>query len=78
MAWHQNLLGELWFWFGHQGWEYLELGRFWQALLTIGMVLWAFIVFRSIRPLLAGKDHGSLPYMLLYGVLAIPLFFLSG
>ncbi len=74
----KNMLGNLWFWFGHQGWEYLELGRFWQALLTIGMVLWAFIVFRSIRPLLKGKDHGSLPYMLLYGVLAIPLFFSFG
>ncbi|HNB24446.1 MAG TPA: cbb3-type cytochrome c oxidase subunit I, partial [Candidatus Melainabacteria bacterium] len=59
----KNMLGNLWFWFGHQGWEYLELGRFWQALLTVGMVLWAFIVFRSIRPLLHGKDHGSLPYM---------------
>ncbi len=74
----KNMLGSLWFWFGHQGWEYLELGRFWQALLTIGMVLWAFIVFRSISPLLKGKDHGSLPYMLLYGVLAIPLFFSFG
>ena len=74
----KNMLGTLWFWFGHQGWEYLELGRFWQALLTVGMVLWAFIVFRSIRPLLKGQDHGSLPYMLLYGVLAIPLFFSFG
>lgn len=74
----QNMLGDMWFWFGHQGWEYLELGRFWQALLTIGMVLWAFIVFRSVRPLLKGKDKGSLPYMLLYGVLAIPLFFSFG
>ncbi len=74
----KNMLGNLWFWFGHQGWEYLELGRFWQALLTLGMVLWAFIVFRSISPLLKGKDHGSLPYMLLYGVMAIPLFFSFG
>lgn len=74
----KNMLGDLWFWFGHQGWEYLELGRFWQALLTIGMVLWAVIVFRSISPLLKGKDHGSLPYMLLYGVMAIPLFFSFG
>ncbi len=74
----KNLLGTLWFWFGHQGWEYLELGRFWQALLTIGMVLWAFIVYRSITPLLKGRDHGSLPYMLLYGVMAIPLFFSFG
>lgn len=74
----KNMLGNLWFWFGHQGWEYLELGRFWQALLTVGMVLWAFIVYRSISPLLKGKDHGSLPYMLLYGVMAIPLFFSFG
>lgn len=74
----KNMLGNLWFWFGHQGWEYLELGRFWQILLTIGMVLWAVIVFRSISPLLKGKDKGSLPYMLLYGVMAIPLFFSFG
>jgi len=74
----KNMLGSLWFWFGHQGWEYLELGRFWQALLTVGMLIWAVIVFRSIAPLLKGKDHGSLPYMLLYGVLAIPLFFSFG
>ncbi len=74
----KNMLGNLWFWFGHQGWEYLELGRFWQILLTVGMVLWAFIVFRSIGPLLKGKDKGSLPYMLLYGVIAIPLFFSFG
>lgn len=74
----KNMLGNLWFWFGHQGWEYLELGRVWQILLTLGMVLWAFIIFRSIRPLLKGQDHGSLPYMLLYGVMAIPLFFSFG
>ncbi|MBS2009291.1 MAG: cbb3-type cytochrome c oxidase subunit I [Cyanobacteria bacterium SZAS TMP-1] len=74
----KDMLGKNWFWFGHQGWEYLELGRFWQILLTIGMVLWAFIVWRSIRPLLQGKEHGSLPHMLLYGVFAIPLFFSFG
>ena len=74
----KNMLGNVWFWFGHQGWEYLELGRVWQILLTIGMVLWAVIVFRSIRPLLKGQDKGSLPYMLLYGVMAIPLFFSFG
>lgn len=74
----KNMLGDLWFLFGHQGWEYLELGRVWQILLTVGMVLWAVIVFRSIAPLLKGQDKGSLPYMLLYGVFAIPLFFSFG
>ncbi|MCC7527337.1 MAG: cbb3-type cytochrome c oxidase subunit I, partial [Candidatus Melainabacteria bacterium] len=74
----KNMLGNVWFWFGHQGWEYLELGRVWQILLTIGMVLWAVIVFRSIKPLIKGQEKGSLPYMLLYGVMAIPLFFSFG
>lgn len=73
-----QLLGSSWFWFGHQGWEYLELGRFWQILLTVGMVLWAFIIFRSIRPILKGNDKGSLPHMLLYGVVSIPIFFSFG
>jgi nitric oxide reductase subunit B len=31
-----NLLGDLWFWVGNQGWEYLEIGRFWQVLLAAG------------------------------------------
>ena len=30
----KQLAGKLWFWFGHQGWEYLELGRGWQVLLA--------------------------------------------
>lgn len=73
-----QMLGDLWFWLGHQGWEYLELGRFWQLLLTIGMCLWAFIIFRSIRPNLKGEDRGGLAHMLLYGVISIPVFFSFG
>ena len=36
----QQRLGNLWFWFGSQGYEYVDLGRFWQILLFIGLVLW--------------------------------------
>src|SRR5262249_15054613 len=36
-------------WFGHQGFEYLDLGRVWQALLTIGLMFWAMILFRGLR-----------------------------
>lgn len=74
----QNLLGHLWFWLGHQGWEYLELGRVWQILLTVGMVIWAFIVFRAIRPTLQGENPGSMPYLLLYSIVAIPLMYSFG
>ena len=28
--------GRVWFWFGNQGWEYLELGRAWQIVLAVG------------------------------------------
>ncbi len=46
----KGLLGNLWFWFGHQGWEYLELGRFWQILLLVGLVAWLLIVYRAVFP----------------------------
>jgi nitric oxide reductase subunit B len=29
--------GDLWFWFGHQGYEYVDLGRVWQAALFVGL-----------------------------------------
>ena len=47
---HQ-LLGKLWFWFGHQGWEYLDLGRAWQGLLALGLVGWLILLARWIRSL---------------------------
>ncbi|MBI4971089.1 MAG: cbb3-type cytochrome c oxidase subunit I [Candidatus Omnitrophica bacterium] len=74
----KNMLGNLWFWLGHQGWEYLELGRLWQILLTAGMAIWAFIVFRAIRPTLKNQDPGSMPYLLLYSIIAIPLMYSFG
>jgi nitric oxide reductase subunit B len=44
----KGMLGDLWFWFGHQGWEYLELGRAWQILLFIGLLFWLVIVYRAV------------------------------
>ena len=45
----KNLLGELWFWIGNQGWEYLEIGRFWQILLAAGLLFWFWLVLRAVR-----------------------------
>lgn len=46
-------LGEsLWFWLGHQGWEYLELGRLWQILLFGGLIYWLVVVYRAMAPVL--------------------------
>jgi nitric oxide reductase subunit B len=36
------------FWFGHQGWEYTDIGRFWQAFLFIGLILWLTLVGRAV------------------------------
>ena len=36
------------FFFGHQGYEYIDLGRFWQILLGVGLVLWVLMVGRHL------------------------------
>jgi len=74
----RNLLGESWYWFGNQGWEYLDLGRIWQALLTAGLFLWAFIVYRGLRPALRVNNLGNMPYLYFYASLAIPGFYAVG
>lgn len=38
------------FWFGHQGYEYVDLGRFWQIFLFIGLFLWLFLMVRALWP----------------------------
>jgi nitric oxide reductase subunit B len=43
-----GFLGDLWFWFGHQGWEFLELGRIWQILLFAGLIFWLLVVYRAV------------------------------
>ena len=62
-------------WLGAQGWEYLDLGRLWQAALTGGLVLWLVIVFRGLRPRLRGEHRGSLSWLFFYAALSIPLFY---
>ena len=38
------------FWFGHQGWEYVDLGRFWQIFLFVGLGIWLTLVGRALWP----------------------------
>src|SRR6185437_14880434 len=45
-----NLLGKWWFWLGDQGWEYLELGRIWQYLLIVGLLVWFAVLYWVARP----------------------------
>jgi nitric oxide reductase subunit B len=64
---------------GHQGYEYLELGRLWQLLLVAGMLFWLVLVVRAIRPALAAEaDNGGITHLLLYSSVTIPVFFMAG
>ncbi|HAQ07390.1 MAG TPA: nitric-oxide reductase large subunit [Bacillus bacterium] len=69
-------LGNNWFLLGHQGWEYLELGRVWQFILAIGMLIWLYIVFRGIKSgLKRESDKGGLIHLLFYSAIAVPAFY---
>lgn len=59
------LPGDLWFWFGHQGYEYVDLGRVWQAALFVGLLLWLFLIARSAIPALK-RANGNRSLIMLY------------
>lgn len=67
-----------WFWIGSQGWEYLDLGRFWQILLVTGMAIWVAILIRGMRSKLPDEHYGNMPYLFLYSAISIPLFYAAG
>lgn len=75
MAGINGKLGRLWFWLGHQGSEYLDLGRFWQILLAAGLAFWLFLMYRALKPALKGKDSSELSKLFLLSAIAIPLFY---
>ncbi|MCC6469650.1 MAG: nitric-oxide reductase large subunit [Alphaproteobacteria bacterium] len=64
------------FWFGHQGWEYADMGRFWQIFLFIGLMLWLFLVGRALWPTLRTRSESrSIVGLLFLSTVAIGLFF---
>lgn len=71
-----GLLKNLWFWFGHQGWEYLELGRAWQVLLALALVVWLVLLFRTIAPARENAESREISSLFLYAAAAIPVFYL--
>ena len=75
----EHKLGNLWFWLGTQGYEYVDLGRVWQILLFGGLVFWLWLMWRALRPALAKRDQSySLLLMFLISSIAIPLFYAAG
>ncbi|MBW2613208.1 MAG: cbb3-type cytochrome c oxidase subunit I, partial [Deltaproteobacteria bacterium] len=73
----KGMLGDLWFWFGHQGWEFLELGRIWQILLFGGLIFWLLIVYRAVgNHLKMHKDEFSaLIWFYVFSAVLVVAFF---
>ena len=75
----QKLDIDLNFWFGHQGWEYADIGRFWQWFLFIGLMLWLTLVGRALWPALRrGGESRSIVGLLFLSVVCIGVFFGAG
>ncbi|MGI9249612.1 MAG: nitric-oxide reductase large subunit [Pseudohongiellaceae bacterium] len=45
------------FWFGHQGYEFLDLGRFWQILIFVGLLLWLVLMLRAVVPAIRRREE---------------------
>lgn len=68
-------LNDWWFWFGNQGSEYLDLGRFWQYLLIAGFLFWLFLLFRALNPFKNGLPTKELIILFFIAGSAIPIFY---
>jgi nitric oxide reductase subunit B len=67
------------FWFGHQGYEYVDLGRFWQLFLFVGLVIWLLLMGRAIWPALKQKTESrNLLILFLISTIAIAAFYGAG
>ena len=64
------------FYFGHQGYEYVDLGRAWQIALLLGLLLWLFLMLRVLRPALRQQgEQKQLVALLAVATGAIALFY---
>ncbi len=67
------------FWFGHQGWEYVDLGRFWQIFLFAGLGIWLTLVGRALWPAIKrGGESKSIIALLFASTVCIGLFYGAG
>lgn len=66
------------FWFGHQGYEYIDLGRFWQIYLFIGLLLWVGLVLRALWPIFKTTENNSLIFLVVIATISIGLLYGAG
>ncbi|MBI3564133.1 MAG: nitric-oxide reductase large subunit [Elusimicrobia bacterium] len=61
------------FWWGHQGYEYTDLGRVWQIGLFTGLLLWLGLVARAVLPPLLERRPGASKLLGLFTVSAVAI-----
>jgi nitric oxide reductase subunit B len=70
--------GLAWFYLGHSGYEYIDLGRLWQIALLAGLFLWLALMVRSVRPALKeAGDQRPLLVLFLISIVAIAVFYVA-
>lgn len=74
----KGILGKNWYWLGHQGWEYVELGKLWQIILGVVFITWAVTIYRGIKPVMKLNQPWALPNWLVYSTFSIILLLISG
>lgn len=76
---HNKLSDTVSFYFGHQGYEYVDLGRVWQIALFVGLLLWLFLMIRVLLPALRRTgEQKQLVTLLAVASAAIALFYGAG
>ncbi|MCC6553726.1 MAG: nitric-oxide reductase large subunit [Polyangiaceae bacterium] len=79
LAIHQDLPLGLSFWLGHQGYEYVDLGRAWQIALFVGLLLWLALMLRGIWPAVQRRDDSrTLVLMFTGATVSIGLMYGAG
>ncbi|URL03065.1 nitric-oxide reductase large subunit [Avibacterium sp. 20-126] len=66
---------ELSFMFGHQGYEFIDLGRFWQAIKYAGILFWLVLMLRGTINAFKQPGDKNLLALFFASVIAIGLFY---
>ena len=67
------------YWLGHQGYEYIDMGRFWQILVFAGLLIWLALMMRCLVPAIRrARADKHLLILLLLSSAGIALLFGAG
>ncbi len=68
-------LRDVWFWFGNEGRELLNLARAWDVGLVVGLVLWFLMVFSVVRK---AKTNSVLVGTIIWSAFGIATLYIAG